>query len=180
VSAFAALASTLDQLADAVQLVTPDEYSRRDLKASGSIGAHVRHCLDHVTAFERGIATGELCYDHRERDTVVERDPMLGVSRLRRTVLRLGGIGDYLLDRPMLLTATIADEGTTVRVATSVGRELAFVVSHTIHHNALVAVLMERMRLEVPARFGVAPTTPQDSRVPPSGLEVGSWELGAS
>ena len=47
-----------------------------------------------------------------------------------------------------------------MRTRTTVARELAFVVSHTIHHSALVAVLLEHGSRRVPARFGVAPTTP--------------------
>lgn len=159
-TAFRALADTLDQLADAIRSLTAEEYASRALRSSGSIGAHVRHCLDHVGAFERAIVTGDVCYDHRERDTVVERDPRLGTSRLRRASARLRQNDDGLLERPLVLLAQVADDGRSVRVPTTVGRELAFVISHTIHHSALVAVLLERAEHEVPDRLGLAPTTP--------------------
>jgi uncharacterized damage-inducible protein DinB len=158
-TAFAALADALKQLADAVRPLTEREFTSRDFSSSGSIGAHVRHCLDHAWALERGIAIGQICYDHRERDTVVERDPVLAVSRLRRAMVRLGGIGDHLLDRPLTLVAQTHADGRMVRVGTTVGRELAFVISHTIHHSALIAVLLEHADHDVPARFGLAPTT---------------------
>jgi uncharacterized damage-inducible protein DinB len=90
-TAFRALADTLSQLADAIRPLSVDEYTSRELRSSGSIGAHVRHCLDHAWALERGIATGEISYDHRERDTVVEREPQLALSRLQRATVRLGG-----------------------------------------------------------------------------------------
>jgi uncharacterized damage-inducible protein DinB len=54
----------------------------------------------------------------------------------------------------------IHDDGRTVRAATTVGRELAFVINHTVHHSALVAVLLEQAGRVRPARFGLAPTTP--------------------
>ena len=149
-NAFRALAETLTTLADAIRPLTPTEYTARDMKSSGSIGAHVRHCLDHVSALERGLVSGELCYDLRERNTIVEHDPRLGDSRLRRASARLGGYDDALLERPLVLTAQVSDRGTTVRVPTTVGRELAFVISHTIHHSALVAVLLEQRDREVP------------------------------
>lgn len=159
-NAFAALADTVRGIAAVVRPLTAEEFTRRDLNTSGSIGAHVRHLLDHIRALERGIATGEICYDHRERDTVVERDPELARSRLQRAIARLGGIGDYVLDRPLVLMSRIHADGLDVRVTTSVGRELAFVISHTIHHSAMIAVLLEAASREVPPRFGVAPTTP--------------------
>jgi uncharacterized damage-inducible protein DinB len=159
-TAFRALADTLGQLGEAIRSLTFDQYTARDLRSSGSIGAHVRHCLDHVGAFERGIVTGQVCYDHRERDTVVERNPRLGNSRLRRASARLAANHDRVLDRPLVLLAQIADDGQSIRVPTTVGRELAFVISHTIHHSALVAVLLERAEQEVPERLGLAPTTP--------------------
>ena len=158
---FRALADTLDQLGDAIRPLTVDEYTSRELRSSGSIGAHVRHCLDHVCALECGIVAGEVCYDHRERNTVVERDPYLGVSRLRRASFRVGQIDGGLVERPLMLVAQLSAGGALIRLPTTVGRELAFVVSHTIHHSALVAVLLERAERDVPARFGLAPTTPE-------------------
>ena len=155
-----ALTSTLRELQDVIRPLTRAEYARRDVNASGSIGAHVRHCLDHVCALERGIATGQICYDHRTRNTVVEHDPELAAARLRRAISRLGGIADNLLERPLTLVAQIDDNGHALRVSTSVGRELAFVVSHTIHHSAIIAVLLEHAGRELPERFGLAPTTP--------------------
>ena len=159
-AAFQALASTLRQLADVIRPLTRAEYVRREFNASGSIGGHVRHCLDHVCALECGIATGELSYDHRTRNTVIEHNPEFAVARLRRTISRIGGIADDLLDRPLMLVAQIDEDGHTVSVPTSIGRELAYAVSHTIHHSAIVAVLLEHAGHRFPGRFGMAPTTP--------------------
>jgi uncharacterized damage-inducible protein DinB len=46
-----------------------------------------------------------------------------------------------------------------VEVETSVGRELAFVLSHTIHHNALIGVMAMLLGAPLPDRFGYAPST---------------------
>ena len=167
-SAFAALADALGELADAIRPLPADAFATRRFASSGSIGAHVRHCLDHAWALERGIAIGEICYDHRERDTVVERHKDLAVSRLTRASARLGGVSDGLLDKPLTLLAQTHADGRTVRVATTAGRELAFVISHTIHHCALIAVLLEHAEQAVPDRFGIAPTTPTRIAATPS------------
>jgi uncharacterized damage-inducible protein DinB len=158
-TAFHALADTLDALAVVIRPLTTEEFSRRDVNVSGSVGAHVRHCLDHVTAFEHGIVMGEICYDHRIRNTCVEQDPQLALSRLRRASTRVALLDDSLLARPLTLLAQIGPK-VSIRVPTSVGRELAFVTAHTIHHSAIIALLLEHAGHDVPARFGRASTTP--------------------
>jgi uncharacterized damage-inducible protein DinB len=55
----------------------------------------------------------------------------------------------------MLLTAT----GPTVDVQTSLWRELTFVLSHTIHHNAVIAAMARTLGAVVPEAFGYAPAT---------------------
>ena len=40
-----------------------------------------------------------------------------------------------------------------------VGRQLAFLLSHTIHHCALIAVMMRLRGLATPPGFGLAPAT---------------------
>lgn len=160
-TAFRVLADTLAELADAIAGLTLNEFSARPFRSSGSVGGHVRHCLDHVAALEGGMVSGEVCYDHRERNTAVERDPRLAVSRLRRAAARLRGYAGQLGDRPLTLVAQVDAGGTAVRVPTTVGREAAFVISHTIHHAALVAVLLEQADRVVPSRLGLAPTTPE-------------------
>ncbi len=47
----------------------------------------------------------------------------------------------------------------SIAVPTSLGRELAFVMSHTIHHNALIGVIAKLLGIDVPERFGYAPST---------------------
>jgi uncharacterized damage-inducible protein DinB len=157
--AFGSLSTTLDQLADAIRPLTTNEYTARDWRTSGNIGAHVRHCLDHVSALEYGMVTGDVCYDRRERNTVVELDPRLGHSRLRRASARFSAYGDRLLEQPVTLIAQIGSDGASIRVPSTSGRELAFVISHTIHHSALIAVLLEHAGRDVPDRVGLAPTT---------------------
>jgi hypothetical protein len=81
---------------------------------------------------------------------------------LHRATTRIAGLDDRLLGRSLTLRAQVGEGRQAVRVPTSIGRELAFVISHTIHHGALIAVLLERAGLEAPPRLGMAPTTPDN------------------
>ena len=126
---------------------------------SGSIGEHVRHCLDHVSAFTAALAGEELSYDHRQRGTTLEIDPRAAVDEIERLFVRLESVPPTSLDRPITLTSLVAVGRPPLTMRTTIARELAFVVQHTIHHCALIAVLVEWQGGRVPHGFGLAPST---------------------
>lgn len=159
-NAFQVLATALDELAGAVRPLTERQFTRRERATSGSIGAHVRHCLDHVEALERAVVRGVCCYDDRVRGTAAEDDPAMARARIAACRMRLSVLDEALLPRPLSLSARISAAGVTVQAPTTVAREVAFVISHTVHHAALIAVLLEDLGLDRPDRFGLAPTTP--------------------
>jgi len=136
-----------------------DYRARPDAAVSGSVGGHVRHCLDHVRAVLDGAKAGRLSYDCRERDTDVERNRTLGILALRQQADRLDALVDSPADRPMRLEAQVDCSGGAVEVTSSLGRELLFVLQHTIHHQAIVALLLAARGITIPPRFGYAPST---------------------
>ena len=154
------LVGLLRQLSALIETLTDDEYTRKPVGVvESSIGGHVRHDLDHIAALLRGLPTGDVCYDHRDRGTDVERDR----GAARDAILRLEG--ELLafawddLPRVVTLSALVAPDLPPVLTSTSPERELAFVVSHTVHHNALIGVMVKLLGAEVPADFGYAPST---------------------
>ena len=154
------LAALLHQLFDLIETLTDEEYTRKPVGVvESSIGGHVRHNLDHVRALLRGLPTGRVCYDYRDRDTDVERDRVAALDaivHLERELLAFAW-GD--VPRVLVLSALVAPDSPPVLVLTSAERELAFVVSHTIHHNALVRVMVNLIGADVPTDFGYAPST---------------------
>ncbi|MDH4063083.1 MAG: hypothetical protein OEW19_01685 [Acidobacteriota bacterium] len=157
-----ALAELLVETGRVVAQLTTEAYAAPGVpRISGSIGGHVRHCLDHVLALERALETGEVDYDERRRHTEVERDRELAVIALAAAARRLEQIEDAALDRPLAVRSCIAPDGRSVRGRSSVARELAFVISHTIHHHAQIALLADRLgACRLPTRFGLAHSTP--------------------
>jgi uncharacterized damage-inducible protein DinB len=155
------LVRLLDQLKDVISRLDQTAYATAPRnKPSGSIGAHVRHCLGHVTAFLDGVSSGALSYDRRARGTRVEHDRHAALSELDALTEALLDVDPSTLDRPLRLEVQLDPAGAAYSVVSTVGRELAYVISHTVHHHATMAVLLSDAGAILPERFGVAAATP--------------------
>lgn len=160
-SPIAALERLLEELATTVMELDRETYTARPAApVSGSVGEHVRHALDHVAALLAADPTRPLSYDHRERGTMVETDPPAALRQLFRLRAALPRWTARALETPVAVRSQVSDSGECVSGWSTFGRELAFVVSHTIHHQAMIAVLLAMLDVEVGDRFGFAPSTP--------------------
>jgi uncharacterized damage-inducible protein DinB len=164
-SPFLVLERMLDDLA-ALLLDTPAEaYVAAPLPSvSGSIGGHVRHTLDHIAAFVGASPSAGLCYDRRERGTSIETDPSAALRAILRLKAALAGRPQETLEQPVQVASLIAASGESITGWSTLARELAFVVSHTVHHQAIIALLLAAQGLGAPDWFGYAPSTPRASR----------------
>jgi uncharacterized damage-inducible protein DinB len=157
-----AVARCLNELATLLAETSDVAYvSRPPGEVSGSIGAHVRHCLDHVHAVLDAEPSGVLSYDSRRRQVAIEESRTNGIAALGAAVERLAALSAPVPDRPLTLDAQLDRDGGHVQVTSSVARELVFVLQHTIHHQALVALLLADQGVSVPRTFGYAPSTPR-------------------
>lgn len=156
-----ALAAVLDDLAAVVDGLSDRQYADSAIPGvSGSVGSHARHCLDHVRALERAIETGVVDYDARERDTSIEVDRTLAWSLLLSARRRVAAMPLSVLARPIVVRARMHAGTAPVEVLSSLEREVSFVIAHTIHHCATIAVLAGVTPEWLPERFGIAPSTP--------------------
>ncbi len=161
-TAVADLAALLDQTADLLVTLDVDTYCAHPAaQVSGSVGEHVRHLLDHVVALVTATPERPLSYDRRERGGSLERDPDAAIEAigrvngmLRRWIRAVDG------DEPIAVQMRLAGDGTSETAWSTRTREVAFVISHTIHHQALIAFLLAGRGIGVPPRFGFAPSTP--------------------
>ena len=132
-------------------------------RTSGGVGGHVRHCLDHITALMHATRSGIVEYDRRLRGTEVETCRMAALQQIAALARDLARLDASVLDEPLLVESQIDPSGTMMLTRSSVCREVAFVVSHTIHHNAIVAQLLAGRDVDLDARFGLAPATPLET-----------------
>jgi uncharacterized damage-inducible protein DinB len=161
-SAVSALRGRLEELMRLVLTMPADTYCARPSRVSGSIGEHVRHVLNHISSLVQARPSVVLSYDRRTRGTEVETEPSAAVREMMRLDAALESWDDRPLDTPVIVAAVMSSEGQSVAGWSSLARELAFVMSHTTHHQAIVAVLLEQQGSAVPdERFGYAPSTPR-------------------
>lgn len=150
----------LEQLASVIEGLSDAEYIRRPVGAvDGSVGGHVRHCLDHVRAVLGAAASGLLDYDRRERGTAVEASRSAALEEIRRLSGGLTALPPGADRRTVQLRVLMSADGEPLEVATTLGRELAYTLSHTVHHNALIAAMVRTLGRRPPDRFGYAPAT---------------------
>jgi hypothetical protein len=133
------------------------------------VGPHFRHILEHYSSFVDGLAAGRIDYDARARETAIETDREAARERIRELIGGLTPIDPGELDRPAearLECGLGSDEEQWSR--TTVRRELHFLLSHTIHHYALIGLLLARHGVDPGEEFGVAPSTLKYWRSRPS------------
>lgn len=122
-----------------------------------TIGTQYRHCLDHYAA----LLTPDdavLDYDQRPRDPALEQDPVLALARTHELHDRLASRPAAWLDHPVQVRELLAD-GTPGEAKSTRAREVLFVISHVVHHHALIGVMCHLLGKPMPAGFGIASST---------------------
>jgi hypothetical protein len=163
----AAADALLAQAARFIAAIPPSAYARPcPLASGGTIGKHVRHCLDHFSAALGAIDApdGPIDYDHRERDVPMETSPAAALAAI--VVLRsaLRAITADQLAAPVTVRVMVDAEGGTVDLPSTLGRELAFATHHALHHHAMMKFIADSFGLPTPADFGKAPSTLEHER----------------
>ncbi len=128
---------------------------------NGTIGAHLRHNLDHFgAAINAADDASPIDYDHRARGTPVETDPDAAIAVIDELRERLGVIrADGCNDRPVSVRMMLSAGGDEAELRSTLARELAFAAHHALHHHAMMAAIAFAHGLTVPQGFGKAPST---------------------
>jgi uncharacterized damage-inducible protein DinB len=151
----------LDQIVELLMRLDAESYVKPSPVFSNSaIGGHVRHFLEHYQSLIRGAPEGRVNYDQRARDPQIETQPATALARLGEVRAQLGDLPQAVqVEDVVVLMDHGADASDGVWQKSSLGRELQFLISHTVHHCALIAGLCHLHGVAVHSDFGVAPST---------------------
>ncbi len=130
---------------------------------NSSIGEHFRHILDHYQCLIDGLDTRVndqvmVDYDRRRRDAATEQDANRTMGWIEQICSFLETISEIEVER----LAVKMDSGSSTDnqwLVSTLPRELQFLLSHTVHHYALIATMNAVAGVETPADFGIAPST---------------------
>ncbi len=129
-------------------LLTARRYSRLN-PPDDSIGAHLRHCLDFLVCFRRGLEEGIVRYDQRDRNARISSEPSAFQEAMDKILEMLGRIEPGHASRVIEVRMKADSAGSSIRCASSVERELVFLSGHGLHHLAIARLLAEAQGVSV-------------------------------
>lgn len=152
----------LEQGKQLLNSIDDETYARRlPVLFSNRIGAQMRHILEFYECFLDGLAMSHVDYDARRRNELAEVSREAAVHTIDALVARLSSSAVTADDGLVWVRMEDSPEdlGEGAFLTSSVSREMQVLMSHTIHHYALIAMALRTLGLAVDPRFGVAPST---------------------
>jgi hypothetical protein len=144
-----------------IQSLQADLYADgHDQQVGGGVGQHFRHIIEFYVQFLDGLSS-RVDYESRKRDEQIERNPIYAASVIEDVVARLEGLRreDSYQSSIEVVTEVLDGEGHPLQTASSIDRELSALASHTIHHYAIILLLLRGSGVVLPENFGIAPST---------------------
>lgn len=161
-------AELLSRSAALVMWLDDDEFCAAEICPGGAgIGPQLRHCADFYRALLDGLAGGRIDYDARKRDPLFEVNRAYAARELDALADAVRTL-DRLPDRSLEVhtEATVLERVGDAWCASSLRRELFVLLSHTVHHHALVRERLRRRGIDPGEDFGIAPSTRAHAAVP--------------
>ena len=128
---------------------------------NSNIGTHFRHCLNFYQTLLGEFDSGRVDYDHRERDPRLATERGYAIQKYADMIERLCQLAHQPANQSVWVRqdTSFPAEDDKAWAQSTLLRELQSLVSHTIHHFALIALMLRLQGIEPPPTFGVAPST---------------------
>lgn len=152
--------SILTQLSGLIGQLTNEQYrAPLGLLNDNTVGKHVRHILEFFMILGKGSQTGVVNCDARPHDVLFELNKE---SALKSIDELIASINTMTLEKPVTLEVSyVHDAGERVKIPSSLQRELAYNIEHSIHHMAIIKIAVKATfpSISLPSNFGVAYST---------------------
>ncbi len=142
-----------------LQLSNEQYIYNAQLLSNATIGQHVRHIVEFYQSALAGLDSNNINYDNRKRNLLIETDKDVAMEIMDSICSKLAM---DIVDKSCTLEGNFcADGGKETQIKTSLFRELAYCLEHSIHHQALIKVGLLELKSAsyIDETFGLAPTT---------------------
>lgn len=146
----------LGQMTDLLRAISSQSYVQNS-GSDGSIGQHTRHIIEFYECFFEGFKDRSVNYDSRRRNPLIEADPETAIIELKHIIQDLRAISED--DEFTVMAQSFGDD--KIAFPSSISREVLYLLEHTIHHMAIIRMLVKSgcPELSIPKEFGVAYST---------------------
>lgn len=145
------------QLMHILNALSPQQYTHA-IPGHSSIGAHCRHSIEFMQALQNG--GDEVNYDNRQRNLEVETSIEIAKKSLEEVVTHIGHMLDkQCIAHPVSMVEKLSTAYDSTPVPSTLGREIAYVVQHGVHHIFMIKTLAQMQGIELDGNLGVAPAT---------------------
>lgn len=149
----------IEQCDQILGIVTQTNYT--DCSASSaSIGAHIRHILDRFHCFFVGLTVDSIDYDARKRDPELEQNLEAARFALASVARRTEKLKEPRSPAALIVVKeSVLASSPAVEISSTLERELMGLITHSIHHLAIIALLARSFGHEIDSDFGKAAST---------------------
>jgi len=154
--------SVFHQLTNLLENIDDQKYSNSlEILNGNSIGKHVRHIVEFYECLcNCSSEKSTLDYDLRKRNLVYETNTNEVIHQLEVLLQQLKSIQNVKRNVDLYFL-THPEENQKTSISTTIERELAYNLEHTIHHMAIIriAVNIHFKEIYMNDDFGIAPST---------------------
>jgi len=151
----------LQDLKSFLQEIDYHTYTEKsELFFNAGIGQHCRHIIEFYQCLIEQLNSGTICYDKRQRQMLLEESSLAATDAVTDI---MNWLEQVPVDQKLQLSFCHSKdaESEISYISSSLYRELAFNIEHAIHHMAIIKIAAKILNpeIEIPAHFGVAPST---------------------
>ena len=151
---FTSVKQTLFELQHLLNQISEDDYSKPiEYLSNASIGEHSRHIIELFQCAINSYEVGELNYDNRNRDILIQTSPSFAIEKIDEICNTI-----EKENKDLILESVFFD--VISRINTNYFREVIYNLEHCIHHQALIKVaVLQNDSIKIDSNFGVARST---------------------